>query len=480
MSDSNSPASPQGHHQPGNDPWAKAKRLQSHNVRALAAIALQRVVEGASLNTVMPDIERQCPDEDRGFLRDLILGSCRYHHRLNALAKMLLNNSFNNEQAILHQLLIVGLYQLDVQQKEAHAAVHTTVEAASELGHDQARGVMNACLRRYLREQEELTKAIANNPVTTTSHPKWLVKMLTKGWPEQWPEILANNNELPPLCLRVNEREYSRDEYLAKLFEANIDARLAHHSDNGIYLAERCDITKLPGFADGAFSVQDEAAQLAAELLNPQDGEKVLDACCAPGGKSCHLLELADIDLTAVDLEASRMTRVEENLTRLKLNAKLISADVIDSASWWDGEPFDAILLDAPCSATGVIRRHPDIKLLRRREDIEQLADVQAAILDACWAMLKPGGRLLYATCSVLPQENSEQIEAFLSRHADLVNKPALLSLDKPWGSACNAGRQLFPTPDGTDGFYYALLQKPVADTDAVPPAQSQGEAEHV
>lgn len=471
MTDSNSPAN-----NTQASPWAKAKRLQSNNTRALAAIGLQRVVEGASLNTVLPNLEQQCADEDRGFLRELVLGSCRYHHRLNALAKMLLKNSFNNEQAILHQLLIVGLYQLDIQQKEAHAAVHTTVEAVAELGHDQARGVMNACLRRYLREKEELTKAIADNPVTTTSHPKWLVKMLTKGWPDQWQDILANNNQLPPLCLRVNPNVNCRDEYLARLFEANIDARLAEHSDDGIYLAERCDITKLPGFDEGAFSVQDEAAQLAASLLNPQDGEKILDACCAPGGKSCHLLELADIDLTAVDLEASRMTRVEENLARLNLSAKLISADVIDTASWWDGEQFDAILLDAPCSATGVIRRHPDIKLLRRREDIEQLAEVQAAILDACWTMLKPGGRLLYATCSVLPQENSEQIEAFAKRHAELANDVAVLSLDKDWGTACNAGRQLFPTPDGTDGFYFALLQKAGVDS----PAQSQGEAEQV
>ncbi|WP_246624555.1 16S rRNA (cytosine(967)-C(5))-methyltransferase RsmB [Oceanobacter mangrovi] len=443
-----------------SSPWAKAKRLTSSDARALAAIGLQRVVEGASLNTILPDLEAQVGDDDRAFLRDLLQGSCRYYQRLNAIAKMLLNNSFNNDQAILHQLLIVGLYQLDIQQKAEHAAVHATVEAVSELGHDQARGVMNACLRRFLRERDQLLPPLADNPVTATSHPKWLVKLLSKGWPQQWQQILANNNELPPLCLRVNQRHGSREAYLERLQQAGIEARPAPFSRHGIYLAERCDITRLPGFADGDFSVQDEAAQLAAELLAPQHGERILDACAAPGGKSCHLLELADIELTAVDLEASRMQRVEQNLQRLQLNARLISADVIDYQSWWDDQPYDAILLDAPCSATGVIRRHPDIKLLRRREDIEQLADVQARILEACWNMLKPGGRLLYATCSVLPQENSQQIEAFVDAHAKLANDIALLSLDKPWGSACNAGRQLFPTPAGTDGFYFALLQK--------------------
>ncbi|MDP2546918.1 16S rRNA (cytosine(967)-C(5))-methyltransferase RsmB [Oceanobacter sp. 4_MG-2023] len=440
----------------------------THDPRALAAIGLYLVEGGQSLNTLMPALEGQVEDVDRGFLRDLLLGSCRYYFRLNAIAKILLSNAFNDEQEVLHCLLIVGLYQLEIQHKAAHAAVHATVEACDELGHGQARGVINACLRRYQREQTALAAQLADNPVTATSHPKWLVKMLTKAWPEQWPDILHNNNQLPPLCLRVNRRQGERDAYLQQLQAVGIEACPAPFAPQGIYLSERCDVTTLPGFMEGAVSVQDEAAQLTADLLAPRAGERILDACAAPGGKSCHLLELADIDLTAVDLEPGRMARVEENLARLQLSATLHSADVAETDQWWDGQLFDAILLDAPCSATGVIRRHPDIKLLRRREDIARLAEIQALLLDACWAMLKPGGRLLYATCSVLPQENSQQIETFVQRttaagHSDVT----LLSLDKPWGSACNAGRQLFPAADSTDGFYMALLRKDIATPSA-------------
>lgn len=436
--------------------------------RALAAIGLYLVEGGQSLNTLLPTLEGQVDDVDRGFLRDLLLGSCRYYFRLNAIAKILLSNSFNDEQEVMHCLLIVGLYQLEIQHKAAHAAVHATVDACDELGHGQARVVINACLRRYQREQPLLSAQLADNPVTATSHPKWLVKMLTKAWPAQWSDILHNNNQLPPLCLRVNRRHTERDAYLAQLQAQGIEARSAPFSHQGIYLRDRCDVTTLPGFADGDVSVQDEAAQLAAELLAPEDGERILDACAAPGGKTCHLLELADINLTAVDLEPGRMVRVEENLARLKLSAQLISADVGDTDRWWDGELFDAILLDAPCSATGVIRRHPDIKLLRRREDIDPLVELQAQLLDACWRMLKPGGRLLYATCSVLPQENSQQIEAFVQRtQINIAGEARILPLDKPWGTACNAGRQLFPTADSTDGFYLALLHKQVTTASA-------------
>jgi 16S rRNA (cytosine967-C5)-methyltransferase len=259
----------------------------------------------------------------------------------------------------------------------------------------------------------------------------------------------------------VNQRHVSRDEYLGRLQKAGIEATAGEHSSSAIYLESSCDVTTLPGFADGDVSVQDEAAQLAAQILAPEKGECVLDACAAPGGKSAHLLESADIRLMAVDADEARLERVHENLERLQLSADIACVDMCSDEPWWedycgDKPGFDAILLDVPCSATGVIRRHPDIRMLRRREDIAQLVEVQADILERAWQMLKPGGRLLYATCSVLPQENSEQIVRFVDVHPDAT----LVTLDNDWGIACIAGRQLFPTPRGHDGFYYALLHK--------------------
>ncbi|WP_369985764.1 16S rRNA (cytosine(967)-C(5))-methyltransferase RsmB [Thalassolituus sp.] len=434
------------------------------NPRHAATLAVAAVISGQSLNQVIPSLEDRIDDGERGFFRDLTLGSCRWYFRLNALAKMLLKNPFPDEDQDLHALLVVGLYQLTIQGKAPHAAVHATVDVCEDMGKGYAKPVINACLRRYGREYESLLPPLDDNPVTATSHPKWLVKMLKKAWPEQWQDVLAANNERAPLCLRVNQRQVDRDTYLARLTAEGIDARAGEFSDSAIYLYESCDVTALPGFIDGDVSVQDEAAQLAAQLIAPQAGEYVLDACAAPGGKSAHLLESGDIHLTAVDADEARLERVHENLARLDLSANVVCMDMCSDEVWWpefcgdeaENTGFDAILLDVPCSATGVIRRHPDIRMLRRREDIAQLVAVQGEILDRAWQMLKPGGRLLYATCSVLPEENSEQIVRFVDRQADAT----LVTLDKDWGIACNAGRQLFPTPQGHDGFYYALLHK--------------------
>lgn len=424
--------------------------------RRAAATALYSVMAGQSLNQVIPALESHVDPDERGFFRDMALGSCRWFYRLNAIAKMLLKNPFQEEDQDLHALLVVGLYQLLIQGKAPHAAVHATVDVCDELGKAYAKPVINACLRRYGREYEALLPPLDENPVTATSHPKWFVKMLSKAWPDQWQTILEANNERAPLCLRINRRKLSREDYLVLLAEADIDARAAEHSDDGVYLTESCDVTALPGFADGFFSVQDEAAQLAAQLLDPQDNERVLDACAAPGGKTCHLLERADVRLLAADADDARLQRVNENLQRLDLVADVVCADVSVAGDWWGDEKFDAILLDVPCSATGVIRRHPDIRMLRRRDDIDALVEVQQQILAQAWSMLKPGGRILYATCSVLPQENTAQIERFLEMNPDA----SADVLDNRWGVACNAGRQLFPRTGGHDGFYYALLRK--------------------
>lgn len=427
----------------------------SNNPRAQAALGLLKVTQGQSLNALLSELEQPLEVSERGFLRDLLLGSCRYWQRLNAIAKILLDQPFEGNAEVLHSLLIVGLYQLEIQQKSPHAAVHATVEATESLGFGNRRSIINACLRRYLREQDTLLTALNDNPVTATSHPKWLVKMLKSAWPDQWPQILEANNQPAPLCLRNNRRQQTRDQYQAQLQNADIGHRQGKLSSESIYLLTSQNVTELPGFAQGRCSVQDEAAQLAAELLAPQSGEHILDACAAPGGKTCHLAEQADVDLTAVELEANRIPRIHENLARLQLQATVVEADASQPDQWWNGEPFDAILLDAPCSATGVIRRHPDIKLLRRRDDIAALAELQQQILDQCWSMLKPGGRLLYATCSVLPTENSQQIEAFLQRQGDARLQPLAVA-----GNVAETGVQLLPTIDGHDGFYYALLTK--------------------
>lgn len=425
-----------------------------YSARKAAALAVNAVMGGQSLQQCLATFEQQVGRDDRSFFRDLVLGSCRYFFRLNALAKMLLSKPFNEEDLDLHALLIIGLYQLAMQGKAPHAAVHATVEVCDELGKGYAKSVVNACLRRYGREYESLLPPLDDNPVTATSHPKWLVKMLSKGWPEHWQDILENNNQPAPICLRVNRRKADRDAYLQTLLDEGIEASAAPYSPDGIYLAQSMDVTQLPNFNEGWVSVQDEAAQLAALFLAPQNGEIVLDACAAPGGKTCHLLEQADAKVLALDIEAKRLERVQQNLERLQLNAEVVCADLAQTDTWWNGEHFDAILLDAPCSATGVIRRHPDIKMLRRREDIEALVELQSQLLDSTWQTLKPGGRLLYATCSVLPQENHQQIAAFLERTADA----SLVELNTE--NPAEYGLQLFPQAGNHDGFYYALLIK--------------------
>lgn len=446
------------------------------NIRAIAARVLTQVQHGQSLAQCLPVAEEKVEFDDIPFLRELCYGSCRWYFRLNALAKMLLEKPFHEDDEDLHQLLIIGLYQLNIQQKAAHAAIFETVEAAASLDKPYCKGVINACLRRYEREHIELIDSLGNNPVTLHSHPKWLVKALKKAWPDNYLEIMKANNQHPPFCIRVNQLHHSRAEYLALLEQAGISASAGLHAKHSIYLDHAINVFELPGFEDGWCSVQDEAAQLAAELLEPQAGENILDACAAPGGKTCHILEsAAELNVTAIDLEEKRLARVNENLERLQLEAKTIVCDANDIDTWWDGKLFDRILLDAPCAAIGVIRRHPDIKLLRRKEDIEQLAEVQLGLLKNLWSILKPGGRLVYATCSTMPMENAVVIETFIQIQNDADQDVQVYSLhDRSWGINSGQGRQLFPqlaiesdtlgsgekTEQGHDGFYYAVLEK--------------------
>lgn len=444
----------------------------SKSIRAIAARVLTQVQHGQSLAQCLPAAEEKIEFDDIPFLRELCYGSCRWYFRLNALAKMLLQKPFHEDDEDLHQLLIIGLYQLNIQQKPAHAAIFETVEAASDLNKPYCKGVINACLRRYDRESADLIKSLGDNPVTLHSHPKWLVKALKKAWPDNYLEIIEANNQHPPFCLRVNQLHHSREEYLDLLEQAGIAASAGRYSQHSIYLDHAINVFELPGFEAGWCSIQDEAAQLAAELLAVQNGDHVLDACAAPGGKTCHILESAEyLTVTAIDLEEKRLAKVDENLERLQLAANTIACDANDLEKWWDGKLFDRILLDAPCAAIGVIRRHPDIKQLRRKEDIEQLADVQLGLLKTLWSTLKPGGRMVYATCSIMPMENAVVIDSFIQTQNDAHQDVEVYSLkDRSWGIESGQGRQLFPqlekirsgemTEQGHDGFYYAVLEK--------------------
>ncbi|QQE84191.1 16S rRNA (cytosine(967)-C(5))-methyltransferase RsmB [Pseudomonas putida] len=429
------------------------------NPRLAAARALAAVLSGkASLNSSLPAQLDKVDERDRGLTQDLAFGTARWQPRLDLLAAQLLQKPFKAADADVQALLLIGLYQLFYTRIPAHAAIGETVGCADKLKKPWAKGLLNAVLRRAQREGEALLAGMERDPVVRTAHPRWLQKALKAFWPEQWEAICAANNAHPPMILRVNRRHHSRDAYLALLTETGVGASACQFSRDGIVLTEACDVRSLPGFAEGWVSVQDEAAQLSADLLELAPGQRVLDACCAPGGKTCHLLEAeAGLGhLVAIDLEAKRLTRVRENLERLQLDAELIACDARDTASWWDGKPFQRILLDAPCSATGVIRRHPDIKLTRQADDIPALAALQGELLDALWPTLEVGGMLLYATCSSLPTENTEVIGAFLAR------TPGARELDLATEAGIRQphGRQLLAQEGGHDGFYYAKLIK--------------------
>ncbi|WEK09977.1 MAG: 16S rRNA (cytosine(967)-C(5))-methyltransferase RsmB [Candidatus Pseudomonas colombiensis] len=434
------------------------------NPRLAAAKALTAVLNGkASLNSSLPTQLDKVEVRDRGFTQDLAFGTARWQPRLSALAAKLLQKPFKAADADVEALLLVGLYQLLYTRVPAHAAIGETVGCAEKLKKPWAKALLNAVLRRAQRESEALLAELEHDPVVRTAHPRWLQKSLKAFWPEQWEAICAANNAHPPMILRVNRRHHSRDAYLQLLNAAAVEAKPCVFSQDGIVLDEACDVRNLPGFAEGWISVQDEAAQLAADLLELAPGQRVLDACCAPGGKTCHILEVepALAGVVAVDLEAKRLVRVRENLERLGLAAELIAADGRDTQAWWDGKPFQRILLDAPCSATGVIRRHPDIKLTRQPDDIAALAQLQGELLDALWPTLEVGGILVYATCSTLPTENTEVIEAFLARTTGARELDIAGQLGQPAaGLKQPHGRQLLAQEGGHDGFYYAKLIK--------------------
>lgn len=415
------------------------------NLQKLAAGALEEVLAGAALHQVLPRRlqQVQTPGE-RGALQDIVYGSLRQLGRLDAWLDALLERPLTDPE--LGWLLRVAIYQLAYTRAPAHAVVHNAVSAAGE---GWRRGLANAVLRNFQRRRAELEKIADERPSARWSHPDWWIARLQADYPDRWQAILEASLLHPPFTLRVNARRGDVAGYLQRLTEAALPA---HQSGpDAITLEKAVAVHSLPGFDAGDVSVQDAGAQWAARLLDAQPGERVLDACAAPGGKTGHILERAEVDLVALDVDGARLARVQENLDRLQLKATLIEGDAAQPDAWWDGRPFDRILADVPCSASGVVRRNPDIKWLRRPEDIAQFAAQQAVMLERLWRLLAPGGTLLYATCSIFHEENDGQVQAFLARHAaDAERCP----LPEPLSDG-----PLLPAAEH-DGFYYALLRK--------------------
>jgi 16S rRNA (cytosine967-C5)-methyltransferase len=472
------------------------------NSRAIAAQIISRVLkEKISLKDALAaGVNASIASRDRAFIQELCYGVIRWYPPLTQLCSFLLKKPLNSTDQDVYALLLIGLYQLNYLRTSPHAAVHETVQAARELHKIWAVPLINGVLRSFQRQKASLLKKLSTD--SHFAHPDWLIKKLQQAWPNEWPAILAANNYLPPMGLRVNLLKITRKDYAQKLKDKGITGTLSELSQTGIILDESCPVLKLPGFMDGEVSIQDTAAQLAAPLLLLEPGQTVLDACAAPGGKTTHILEIysqqldfrqdapktkqpecinnhedcelsgnagknssaksiqSDLaSLVAIDQDAIRLNKLKDNLDRLRLadtNTQLLCVKAQDLKGSWKGSLFDRILLDAPCSGTGVIRKHPDIKLLRREEDIAKLAEQQYQLLSSLWELIKPNGILLYVTCSVLPEENSEVLLRFLSHSADAIEEV----IDETWGVACPIGRQIFPKIHGPDGFYYARLRK--------------------
>lgn len=424
---------------------------------AAANILTEVTVRQRSLNSVLATTLPDLDERERGFCQQLCYGVLRWYPSLQFLASQLLSKSLKNKDADIYNLLLIGLYQLRDLRTPSHAAISETVNTAKQLGKKWASGLLNACLRNYQRQQQVLETKLEANASAHLAHPEWLLKQYQADWQEQATHICHANNQQPPMMLRVNQQQHSREDYLSQLAAEDIAAEAVEDTEHGILLAQPCDVSKLPGFHDGAVSVQDGAAQIAARLLDIRSGQRILDACSAPGGKTGHILESEpNNEVIALDMSAERLVQVESNLTRLHLTATLKAADAGQTEAWWDGELFDRILIDAPCTGSGVIRRHPDIKLLRRAEDIASLAEQQQQLLDSLWPLLKPDGLMVYTTCSAFKQENEQQIEAFLQRHPDAEEvRPG-----QPPAQPRPFGYQRLPGDDIMDGFYYACLRR--------------------
>ena len=430
------------------------------SVRAAATQCLFEVIhQHQSLNKALAKALERIDAKDQALLKEMCYGSIRWYFKLNLFLKKLLQKPLKTKDHDLACLMILGLYQLQFMRTSPHAVVDETVKTTQKLKKDWAKNLVNAILRRFLKDREQLDIKLRGQLQYRFSHPEWFIEKVRASWPEQWKDILDENNALGPMTLRVNTQRCQLEDYVTSLRNNNIYCQPIKLSSEGLQLETPSHVEDLPGFSEGACSVQDEAAQLAAHLLKVESKQRVLDACCAPGGKLCHIRELTpDVSLIGLDAEENRLQQTAENLNRLKFqDVNLICAPAEDLQQWWDGQYFDRILLDAPCSGTGVIRRHPDIKVLRNSEDIAKLASLQHHLLVRLWQTLKIEGLLVFATCSILPDENEQVIRRFLTEQKDAEH---LAISDIEAGQQREFGRQFFPQRQGHDGFYYACLKK--------------------
>jgi 16S rRNA (cytosine967-C5)-methyltransferase len=433
------------------------KAGDASNVRAVAASILVQLLEqkGSLTSGLQPFKSR----DDYPLLQEICFGTCRHFYSLEFVLKQLVAKPLRSKDKDVKCLLLVGLYQLRHMSLPEYAVINETVSGASKLKKPWSRGLINAVLRNYLRDLESVELKLESSPAFIKyDQPKWLADQIQQDWPDHWQQIFENSNQRPPMTVRVNLSRVTRNDYLEQLESVEIDAASGNLASSSIYLTKPQPVELLPGFSAGLSSIQDESSQLIPPLLQLEPGQRVLDACAAPGGKTCHILETQPLldALTSLDIAKSRLVRVEENLQRLNLKANLKASDARDIAAWWDGKLFDRILLDAPCSATGVIRRHPDIKVLRSAENVAELNTLQLAILQKIWSTLKPGGLLLYTTCSILPQENSEIVAKFIESSDNAKYE----GINADWGVECPLGRQLLPSDNGPDGFFFSLIRK--------------------
>jgi len=435
---------------------------QGARVRAAAAEAIDDVIsKGRSLDVALAAAESRVASDDRSLLRMLCFGTLRHHWRLQEWIDKLLDRPLKKRDSVVNALIAVGLFQLTDTRIPDHAAVSQTVEAARLLRRPKHAGLLNAIFRRFGREG--LAGAEPESDEARYDHPQWLISAIQQDWPDDWQAILAANNDRAPMWLRVNQQKTGTGDYAEELRASGIETTPLAAAAQALQLAQAMPVTDLPGFAEGRVSVQDAAAQIAAPWLLGGGGERILDACAAPGGKSGHLLEIGGqkIALTCVDKDSQRLENVSGNLDRLGLIATVLAGDASNPYEWWDERPFDGILLDAPCSASGVIRRHPDIKLLRRETDIAEFSRLQGAMLAALWSLLKPGGRLLYVTCSVLTAENDAVVGRFLDTATDARENDMLPNNNIRDVMRRKArGYQVLPGTAGLDGFYFACLEK--------------------
>ena len=422
-------------------------------VQSLAATTVEEVAAGKNLQEVLAALRASHPElslSEKGALQDIAYGCQRYAGSLRFMLSQMLNKPIDNRR--LESLLLVALYQLNHTRNAPHAVVNEAVENMARIGKGQYRSFANAILRRFLREKEGLNGLCKSDDTAKYNYPQWWQAYLKNHYPKHWHNILAATMQPPPMTLRVNRRHGNAEAYLKELEQAGLAGKAL--DDYAVRLNEATAVSALPGFAEGRVSVQDWGAQQAGYLLQPQNGERILDACAAPGGKTGHLLELADCEITALDIASERLERVRSNLQRLGFLSdndsfqtgipQLKSADAADLNAWYDGKPFDAILADVPCTASGVVKRNPDIKWLRRPGDALKTARQQEVLLDNLWSVLRPGGRMLLATCSLFEEENQQQLSRFLNRHAD---------------AQCSESHVLIPNGN-QDGFYYALIRK--------------------